>query len=92
MIVLKFNGALVQLEDMVIAIAVESADFLNLPQAEKMMKMRAYQSAFPKTPFVMLLDMGNGESEFFGRPDLTARLKEVPLNYITFKTYETKED
>ncbi|PWM50652.1 MAG: hypothetical protein DBX41_05200 [Clostridiales bacterium] len=89
---MKFNGALVQLEDMVIAVAVDSADFLSLPQEEKMAKMRAYQSAFPKTPFVMLLDMGAGESEFFGRPDLVAKMREVPLNYITFKVYETKED
>ena len=88
---MKFNGALVQLEDMVIAVAVDSADFLSLPQEEKMAKMRAYQSAFPKTPFVMLLDMGAGESEFFGRPDLVAKMREVPLNYITFKVYETKE-
>ena len=89
---MKFNGALVQLEDMVIAVAVDSADFLSLPQPEKMAKMRAYQSAFPKTPFVMLLDMGAGESEFFGRPDLVAKMREVPLNYITFKVYGTKED
>lgn len=89
---MKFNGALVQLEDMVIAVAVDSADFLSLPQEEKMAKMRAYQSAFPKTPFVMLLDMGAGESEFFGRPDLVAKMRDVPLNYITFKVYETKED
>ena len=89
---MKFNGALVQLEDMVIAVAVDSADFLSLPQPEKMAKMRAYQSAFPKTPFVMLLDMGAGESEFFGRPDLVAKMREVPLNYITFKVDETKED
>ena len=89
---MKFNGALVQLEDMVIAVAVDSADFLSLPQSEKMAKMRAYQSAFPKTPFVMLLDMGAGESEFFGRPDLVAKMRDVPLNYITFKVYETKED
>lgn len=88
---MKFNGALVQLEDMVIAVAVDSADFLSLPQPEKMAKMRAYQSAFPKTPFVMLLDMGAGESEFFGRPDLVAKMRDVPLNYITFKVYETKE-
>ena len=88
---MKFNGALVQLEDMVIAVAVDSADFLSLPQPEKMAKMRAYQSGFPKTPFVMLLDMGAGESEFFGRPDLVAKMREVPLNYITFKVYETKE-
>lgn len=89
---MKFNGALVQLEDMVLAVAVDSADFLSLPQPKKMAKMRAYQSAFPKTPFVMLLDMGAGESEFFGRPDLVAKMREVPLNYITFKVYETKED
>ncbi len=89
---MKFNGALVQLEDMVIAVAVDSVDFLSLPQPEKMAKMRAYQSAFPKTPFVMLLDMGAGESEFFGRPDLVAKMRDVPLNYITFKVYETKED
>ena len=89
---MKFNGALVQLEDMVIAVAVDSADFLSLPQPEKMAKMRAYQSAFPKTPFGMLLDMGAGESEFFGRPDLVAKMRDVPLNYITFKVYETKED
>ena len=57
-----------------------------------MAKGRAYQSAFPKTPFVMLLDMGAGESEFFGRPDLVAKMRDVPLNYITFKVYETKED
>ena len=29
---MKFNGALVQLEDMVIAVAVDSADFLSLQQ------------------------------------------------------------
>ena len=89
---MKFNGALVQLDDMVIAVAVDDAEFLSLPQEDKMARMRAYQSAFPKAPFVMLLDMGAGESEYFGRPDLIARLKEVPLNYITFKVYETKED
>ena len=88
---MRFNGALVQLEDMVIAVAVDSADFLSLPQPEKMAKMRAYQSAFPKTPFVMLLDMGAGESEFFGRPDLVAKMREVPLNYITFKVYLQKQ-
>ena len=89
---MKFTGALVKIDDMVVAVAVDSEDFLKLEQAEKMQKMRQYQSAFPKTPFVMLLEMANGEYEYFGRPDLTARLKEVPLNYITFKPYQTKED
>ena len=88
---MKFNGALVKVEDMTIAVAVDSVDFLQLPQEERLQKMRMYQSAFPKTPFVMLLEMADGSCEYFGRPDLTARLKEVPLNYITFKTYETKE-
>ena len=89
---MKFTGALVKLDDMVVAVAVDSGDFLKLEQGERLQKMRQYQSAFPKAPFVMLLEMENGEYEYFGRPDLTARLKEVPLNYITFKTYQTKED
>ena len=45
---MKFNGALVQLEDMVLAVAVDSADFLSLPQPEKMAKMRAYRAHFQR--------------------------------------------
>lgn len=89
---MKFTGALVKLDEMAVAVAVDSAEFLQLPQEERLKKMRLYQSAFPKVPFVMLLEMANGDYEYFGRPDLTARLKEVPLNYITFKPYQTKED
>ena len=37
---MKFTGALVKLDDMVVAVAVDSEDFLKLEQAEKVQKMR----------------------------------------------------
>ena len=90
---MKFNGAIVKVrDDYNIAIAVVGKDFLQYGLNERMQAMRQYASAFPGIPFVVLIDHEDGSSEYFGRPDLTAQLKEIPLNYMTFKIYETQED
>lgn len=88
---MKFTGAIVKTEGKNIAVAVVADSFLTLPQAEKMAEMRRYASAFPGLPLVFMTMAEDGESEFFGRPDLIALLSDVPLNYIIFKTFETKE-
>lgn len=51
-------------------------------------------TAFPKgLPFLLLVVSKDGaKEEFYGRPDLVAQVSEIPLNFITFKTYTTKED
>lgn len=88
---MQFTGALVKTEGKTIALAVVDAAYLHLPQGEKMAQMRQYATAFPGLPLVLMTMDEAGESEFFGRPDLISLLAEVPLNYITFKAFETKE-
>ena len=88
---MKFTGAIVKTEGKNIAVAVVADSFLTLPQAEKMAEMRRYASAFPDLPLVFMTMSEDGGSEFFGRPDLINLLSYVPLNYIIFKTFETKE-
>lgn len=89
---MKFNGAIVKVGDNDIALAVVGKDFMTLPLDERMGQMRGYASAFPGLPFVVLIDNEDGTNEYFGRPDLIAQLRDVPLNYITFKVFTTKED
>ncbi len=89
---MEFNGALVKTADKTIGIAVVSDHFLQLSAQERVQLMKQYGTAFPQTPFVLLLQNEEGESKFFGRPDLIALLAEIPLTYITWKTFVTKEE
>ena len=89
---MQFNGAIVKAGEKNIALAVVGKDFMTLPLEERMTQMRKYAGAFPELPFVVLIDNEDGTNEYFGRPDLTAMLRDIPLNYITFKVYNTKED
>ena len=88
---MQFTGAIVKTEGKNIALAVVADSFLTLPQAEKMAEMRRYATAFPGLPVVFMTMDADGQSEFFGRPDLINLLSDVPLNYIIFKTFETKD-
>ena len=88
---MQFTGAVVKTEGKSIAVAVVADSFLTLEQNEKMAEMRRYATAFPGLPLVLMTLDEQGESEFFGRPDLINLLSEVPLNYIIFKSFETKE-
>lgn len=88
---MQFTGAVVKTEGKSIAVAVVADSFLTLEQNEKMVEMRRYATAFPGLPLVLMTLDEQGESEFFGRPDLINLLSEVPLNYIIFKSFETKE-
>ena len=89
---MQFTGAVVKTEGKNIAVAVVADSFLTLEQNEKMAEMRRYATAFPGLPLVLMTLDEQGESEFFGRPDLIILLAEVPLNYIFFKSYETKDE
>ncbi len=89
---MQFTGAVVKTEGKNIAVAVVADSFLTLEQNEKMAEMRRYATAFPGLPLVLMTLDEQGESEFFGRPDLINLLAEVPLNYIIFKSYETKDE
>ena len=88
---MQFTGAIVKTEGKNIALAVVADSFLTLPQAEKMAEMRRYATAFPGLPVVFMTMDTDGQSEFFGRPDLINLLSDVPLNYIIFKTFETRD-
>lgn len=88
---MQFTGALVKTEGKTIAVAVVDAAYLKLSQPEKMAEMRRYATAFPGMPLVLMTMEDGNDPEFFGRPDLINLLSEVPLTYITFKAFETKE-
>lgn len=90
---MKFNGALIKTSEKVVALAVTNKSFKDLPAAERVEKIKQYMTAFPEgVPFLLLLVSEDGkEEEFFGRPDLVELVSEIPLNFITFKTYTTKE-
>lgn len=89
---MKFNGALVKISDKeTIALAVVEGDFLELPMEERIARMKQYKAGFdPKLPLVLLLEAPSAETreQYWGRPDLIEKLKEIPLNMMTFKTYE----
>ena len=84
---MKFNGAIVKVGNNNIALAVVGKNFMSLPLDERMAQMRYYAATFEGLPFVVLIDNEDGTNEYFGRPDLIAQLKDVPLNYITFKVF-----
>lgn len=88
---MQFTGALVKADEKTVAIAVVSNTFLELSPEEKAKQMKEYASAWPGVPFVLMLQDETGYSEFYGRPDLIALVAEVPLTYITWKTFFTKE-
>ena len=48
---MKFTGALVKLDEMVVAVAVDSADFLQLPQEERLKKNEALSKRFSQSTF-----------------------------------------
>lgn len=88
---MKFNGALVKTDARVIGVAVVDKSFINKDPMERAKYIQAYIEGFGgQVPVVLLLgaknDLGVNE-EFWGRPDLVAHLKEIPLNMMTFKTY-----
>lgn len=92
---MKFNGALVKVSDeQVIGVAVVEEDFLEQPMETRIARMKQYKEGFgPQVPIVLLLEAASGNSEetYWGRPDLIESLKEVPLNMMTFKTYEAPD-
>lgn len=92
---MKFNGAIIKVaENKAVSLAVVDEDFKTLPAEERIALTQKYMTAFPKgLPFLLLLVSKDGSrEEFYGRPDLVAQVSEIPLNFITFKTYTTKED
>lgn len=93
---MKFNGALVKVSDeQVIGVAVVEEDFLEQPMETRIARMKQYKEGFgPHVPIVLLLEAATSSSKeiFWGRPDLTEQLKEIPLNMMTFKTFEAPDD
>ncbi|MDO4281648.1 MAG: hypothetical protein Q4C56_08460 [Peptococcaceae bacterium] len=88
---MKFNGALVKTDARVIGVAVVDKSFVDKEPLERAKYIQAYIKGFGgQVPVVLLLGNADnlGDSEdFWGRPDLVAHLKEIPLNMMTFKTY-----
>lgn len=92
---MKFNGALIKVaENKAVSVAVVNESFRDLPTEERVELTKKYMTAFPKgVPFLLLLVSEDGKKEeFYGRPDLVELVSGIPLNFITFKTYHTKED
>lgn len=86
---MKFNGALVKTnEDTVIGVAVVEHNFLELPNEERVQRMKQYKAGFgPQIPMVLLIASHKGSKErYWGRPDLVDQLTEIPLNMMSFKT------
>ena len=88
---MKFNGAIIKVaENKAVSLAVVDEDFKTLPAEERVALTQKYMKGLP---FLLLLVSKDGSrEEFYGRPDLVAQVSEIPLNFITFKTYTTKED
>lgn len=93
---MKFNGALVKVnDDLTIGLAVVEKGFLDLPMEERIRRMKMYKAAFdPSFPLCLLIEAPteHDREEYWGRPDLTEALKEIPLNMMTFRTYEGPDD
>ena len=92
---MKFNGAIIKVaENKAVSVAVVDENFKELPAEERVALTKKYMTAFPKgVPFLLLLVSKDGKKEeFFGRPDLVELVSNIPLNFITFKTYTTKEE
>lgn len=88
---MKFNGALVKTSTRVIGVAVVDKSFINKDPILRAKYMQAYIQGFGgQTPVVLLLgdDAHMSATEnYWGRPDLVNQLKDIPLNYMTFKTW-----
>jgi hypothetical protein len=88
---MKFNGALVKTSTRVIGVAVVDKSFIDKEPMVRAKYIQAFIQGFGgNNPVVLLLgDDKNFDSteNFWGRPDLVNQLREIPLNYMTFKTW-----
>lgn len=92
---MKFNGALVKTDTRVIGVAVVDKSFVDQDPIERAKKIQGFIKGFGgQVPVVLLLGSADDISEtekFWGRPDLVQQLVEIPLNMMTFKTYEAPD-
>ncbi len=90
---MKFNGALVKTKERTIGVAVVEDTFLELDPIERGQRMSQYVKGFGgNTPVVLLISSSNNQEQYFGRPDLIPLVAEVPLNMMTFKTWEAPDE
>lgn len=90
---MKFNGALVKTKDRVIGVAVVEEDFMSLDPATRGKRMLQYYKGFgSEVPVVALIASAENKEQFFGRPDLIPLLADVPLNMMTFKTWNAPDE
>ena len=92
---MKFNGAIVKTPAREIGVAVVDKSFIDKEPLDRAKYIQAYIKGFGgQVPGVLLLgdakDLG-AEENFWGRPDLVEHLKEIPLNMMTFKTYNAPD-
>lgn len=91
---MKFNGAMVKtLTNQHIGVAVVDASFLDLDPADRGAKMMQFRAGFGgQVPVVVLIASDENKEQYLGRPDLIEQLREIPLNMMTFKTWNTPEE
>lgn len=92
---MKFNGALVKTSTRVIGVAVVDKNFVNKDPMVRAKYMQSFIQGFGgQYPVVLLLGDDkhfDATENFWGRPDLVNQLKEIPLNYMTFKIWDAPD-
>lgn len=91
---MKFNGALVKtMANKTIGVAVVDQSFLDLEPAVRGQRMMQFRQGFGgETPVVVLIASEENKEQYLGRPDLIDQLREIPLNMMTFKTWNAPEE
>lgn len=83
---MQIEGAVIREQGVTFAVVIVKRHVLNT-RFEADRAIRAFAPAFPQLPVVLMAQDHSGKPSYYGRPDLTRFLANLPLRAIPWRRY-----
>jgi hypothetical protein len=83
---MQFDGAVIREQNVTFAVVIVKKHVVD-NRAEANDAIRAFASAFPGMPVVLMAQDSRGRATYYGRQDISRFLSNVPLRAIPWKRY-----
>lgn len=83
---MRFQGAIVREQNVTFAIAVVKQHVID-SRSSASSAISAFSRVFPGMPVVLMAQDPRGRAKYFGRPDITRFLANLPLRAIPWREY-----
>lgn len=83
---MRFEGAVIKEQGVTFAVAIVRSSVLQSP-GERANAQAAFAQVFDGLPVVLMAQDGRGRPSYWGRPDLSRFLANVPLEAIPWRRY-----